>query len=270
MPPGWRARRTPSTGGRTEATGSARAASAAGISPAITATATAIGTASAARAGEACRPSAEDSGSAAAAPSSPAVSPIAASSPSTVANSRGRVQPRQASTASSRRRPRTAVQRPAGRPVRRGGDDRLIRAERYPRQRVEFVDLRRVEDADELREGGEAGERGARRRVHRDRAVLVVLVVHVDDLGAAGVPGRRRVARQLGHQRAGPRAAVRDWPDAPVGRDAGSPGGRRLYLAGVHDSAAGRVAGRPAFFDCERCQQPLISLIRRGRAGETT
>ena len=35
MPPGWRARRTPRTGGRTEATGSALAASQAGISPAI-------------------------------------------------------------------------------------------------------------------------------------------------------------------------------------------------------------------------------------------
>ena len=109
MPPGWRARRTPSTGGRTDATGSARAASQAGISPAITATATAIGTASAARPGEACRPSADDSGSAAAAPSSPAVRPIAASSPSTAVNSRGRVQPRQASTPSSRRRPRIAA-----------------------------------------------------------------------------------------------------------------------------------------------------------------
>ena len=75
MPPGWRARRTPSTGGRTEAAGSARAASQAGISPAITATATAIGTASAARPGEACRPSADDSGSAAAAPRSPAALP---------------------------------------------------------------------------------------------------------------------------------------------------------------------------------------------------
>ena len=45
----------------------------------------------------------------AAAPSSPAASPIAASSPSTVVNSRGRVQPRQASTPSSRRRPRIAA-----------------------------------------------------------------------------------------------------------------------------------------------------------------
>jgi hypothetical protein len=61
------ARRTPSTGGLTEATGSAPAASQAGTSPAIDATATAIGTASAARPCEACRPSADDSGSAAAA-----------------------------------------------------------------------------------------------------------------------------------------------------------------------------------------------------------
>ena len=51
-----------------------------------------------------------------------------------------------------------AVQRPACCRVRRGGDYRLIRTERYARQRVEFVDLRRVEDADELRAGGEAGE----------------------------------------------------------------------------------------------------------------
>ena len=46
---GWRARRTASTGGRTEATGSARAASQAGTAPATSATATATGTASAAR-----------------------------------------------------------------------------------------------------------------------------------------------------------------------------------------------------------------------------
>ena len=109
IPPGWRARRTARTGGRTEATGSALAASQAGATPATIATATAIGTASAARPGEACRPSADDSGSAAAAPSSPAVRPIAATSPSTAVNSRGRVQPRQASTPSSRRRPRIAA-----------------------------------------------------------------------------------------------------------------------------------------------------------------
>ena len=109
MPPGWCARRTASTGGRTEATGSARAASQAGTMPAMTATATAIGTASAARPGEACRPSADDSGSAAAAPKMPAVRPIAASSPSTAVKSRGRVQPRQARTPSSRRRTRIAA-----------------------------------------------------------------------------------------------------------------------------------------------------------------
>ena len=109
MPRGWCARRTGSTGGRTEVTGSARAASQAGARPPTTATAIATGTASSARPGEALRPRAADAGSAIAAASSPAASPIPASSPSTVANSRDRRQPTAASTPSSRRRPRTAA-----------------------------------------------------------------------------------------------------------------------------------------------------------------
>ena len=109
IPRGWCARRTASTGGRTELTGSARAASQAGARPATTATAIATGTASSARPGEARRPSPADTGTAMAAASSPAASPIPASSPSTVANSRDRRQPTAASTPSSRRRPRTAA-----------------------------------------------------------------------------------------------------------------------------------------------------------------
>ena len=50
---GWRARRTARTGGRTAATGSARAASQAGTAPATTARPTATGMARSARAGEA-------------------------------------------------------------------------------------------------------------------------------------------------------------------------------------------------------------------------
>ena len=108
-PEGWRARRTASTGGRTEATGSARAASQAGTAPATTASAIATGMARAARAGEACRLSAAASGTASRAPRMPAIRPISATSPSTTANSRGRVQPSAASTPSSWRRPRTAA-----------------------------------------------------------------------------------------------------------------------------------------------------------------
>ena len=106
---GWRARRTASTGGRTEAIGSARAASQAGTAPATTATPTATGMASAARAGDACRPSAAASGGDSSAASAPAISPISATSPSTAVNNRGRVQPSAESTPSSGRRARTAA-----------------------------------------------------------------------------------------------------------------------------------------------------------------
>ena len=62
-----------------------------------------------ARAREACSPSAAASGGDSSAPRIPAVRPISVTSPSTVANTRGRVQPRQVSTPSSVRRPRTAA-----------------------------------------------------------------------------------------------------------------------------------------------------------------
>ena len=104
-----RALRDARTVGRTDATGCALPASQAGTSPAMTATASATGTASAARPTDACNPIALADGRAAAAPSKPAVSPTRASSPRTVTKRRGRVQPRAASMPSSWRRARTAA-----------------------------------------------------------------------------------------------------------------------------------------------------------------
>ena len=106
---GWRARRTASTGGRTESYRVGPGGPPPLHRAATSATAIATGMASAARAGEACSPSAVASGGDSSAAAAPAISPISTTSPSTVANSRGRFQPSAASTPSSGRRARTAA-----------------------------------------------------------------------------------------------------------------------------------------------------------------
>ena len=81
MPRGWCARRTASTGGRTEVTGSARAASQAGARPPVTATAIADGHGQQRPPRRGTQAQAGHTGSAITAASTPAASPIPASSP---------------------------------------------------------------------------------------------------------------------------------------------------------------------------------------------
>ena len=113
-PPGRRSRTgggrgaRPAPGGRAESAGWARAARAAGTAPAAIASAIARGwPGRAGQGGVQVQRRRERRGQFA--PRRPATRPIRATSPSTAANSRGRVQPRAASTPSSVRRPRTAA-----------------------------------------------------------------------------------------------------------------------------------------------------------------